>query len=175
MRLPTLIFILTLCLPLLAADPKPTADVLGRWVGGTWPLEGKMLDTDFSKAITVTGVSNCAWSPDHIFVVCDQNVVADGKPSRDLSVYAFNPENGSYHFFGLSPEGDRPRTGEVTISPDGARWEYLSKVDIKGKSTQFRTINVFRDADHIDWWSEYSTDDGAHWIKMGGGNEARKK
>ena len=36
---------------------------------------------------------------------------------------------------------------------------------------QFRTINEFRNPDHIDWWSEYSTDGGANWIKMGGGSE----
>src|SRR5450631_2951026 len=119
-------------LSMLAADPKPTAGVLNRWVGGTWPLEGKMLDSDYSKAMTVTGVSNCAWSPDRVFVVCDQSIVADG-----------------------------------------AHWEYLSNTEVKGKAVQFRTINEFRTADHIDWWSEYSTDGGAHWVKMGGGSEKR--
>jgi hypothetical protein len=40
---------------------------------------------------------------------------------------------------------------------------------------QFRTINEFRNPDRIDWWSEYSTDGGAHWIKMGEGKETRQK
>jgi hypothetical protein len=160
-------------LSMLAADPKPTAGVLNRWVGGTWPLEGKMLDSDYSKAMTVTGVSNCAWSPDHVFVVCDQSIIADGKPSRDLSIYAFDPDNATFHFYGLSPSGERPRTGEVTITADGAHWEYLSNTEVKGKPVQFRTINEFRTADRIDWWSEYSTDGGAHWAKMGGGSEKR--
>ena len=167
--------ILCCSLQLLAADGKPTADVLNRWVGGTWPLEGKMLDSDYSKAMTVTGVSNCAWSPDHIFIICDQSIVADGKPSRDLSVYVFDPESATYHFFGLSPTGERPRTSDLTISADGTHWEYLNKTEIKGKTVQFRTINEFRNADHIDWWSEYSADGGAHWIKMGGGSEKRQK
>src|SRR5664279_5582144 len=119
-------------LSMFAADSKPNAAIIGRWVGGTWPLEGKMLDSDYSKAMTVTGVSNCAWSPDHVFVVCDQAIIAEGKPSRDLSVYAFDPESSTYHFYGLSPSGERPRTGEVTISADGARWEYQTTTDIKG-------------------------------------------
>jgi hypothetical protein len=90
--------ILCTSLPTFAADNKPSADVLGRWVGGNWPLEGKMLDSDYSKAMMVRGVSNCSWSPDHVFVVCDQAIIADGKPSRDLSIFAFDPENGTYHF-----------------------------------------------------------------------------
>lgn len=166
--------ILCASLPLLAAD-KPTADVLNRWVGGKWPLDGKMLDTDYSKATTVTGASTCGWSPDHVFMICDQSIMEDGKPSRDLSVYAFDPENSTFHFFGLSPSGERPRIGDVTISTDGAHWEYFTKTEIKGKPVQFRTINEFRNADHIDWWSEYSTDDGAHWVRMGGGTEKREK
>jgi hypothetical protein len=93
--------------PAVAAD-KPGGEVLGRWVGGTWPLEGKMLDTDYSKALTVTGVSNCGWSPDHIFMICDQSLLEDGKPSRELSVYVFDPENSTFHFYGLSPSGGRP-------------------------------------------------------------------
>lgn len=168
-----LILFSSLCM--FAADSKPTAAIIGRWVGGTWPLEGKMLDSDYSKAMTVTGVSNCAWSPDHVFVVCDQAITADGTPSRDLSVYAFDPESSTYHFYGLSPSGERPRTGDVTISADGARWEYQSTTDIKGKPVTFRTINEFRNADQVEWWSEYSIDGGAHWVRMGGGSEKRQR
>jgi hypothetical protein len=171
-----LLAILILCssLPSFAAD-KATADVLNRWVGGKWPLEGKMLDTDYSKALTVTGVSNCGWSPDHIFMLCDQSLIEDGKPSRELSAYVFDPEKSTFHFYGLSPDGGRPHTSDVVISADGNHWEYQNKTEIKGKPVLFRTINEFRNADHIDWWSEYSTDDGAHWVKMGGGQETREK
>ena len=96
----------------MAAD-KANADVLGRWVGGTWPLEGKMLDTEFSKVLTVTGVSNCGWSPDHVFMICDQSLLEDGKPSRELSAYVFDPDKGTFHFYGLSPEGGRPHSSDV--------------------------------------------------------------
>ena len=167
---------LLLCTALtMFADDKPTADVLNRWVGGKWPLDGKMLDTDYSKATTVTGVSTCGWSPDHVFMICDQSIMEDGKPSRGLSVYVFDNANSTFRFFGLSPSGERPRTSDVTISADGSRWEYFTKTEIKGKPVQFRTINEFRNADHIDWWSDYSTDGGAHWVRMGGGSETREK
>jgi hypothetical protein len=165
-----------LCCLLLAADaPKPTADVLGRWVGGKWAGEGKLVDSDYSKPMAVGGATKCAWSPDHVFVVCDQNNTIDGKPERDLSIYAFDPEKAEYHMFGMSPGTEHPRVTELTISPDHNRWEYLGKADIDGKPVQFRTVNVFRDNDHVDWWSEYSTDNGAHWVKMGEGKEARQK
>jgi len=157
-----------------AAD-KPGAEVLGRWVGGKWPLEGKMLDTDYSKATTVTGVSNCGWSPDHIFMLCDQSLMVNGKPDRDLSVYVYDPEKSEYHFYGLSPTGDKPRSTDLVISPDGNHWEYRSKHEANGKTVLFHTINEFRNPDLIEWWSEYSTDDGQHWTKMGGGSEKREK
>lgn len=170
------ISILLLCssLSLVAAD-KPNAEVLGRWVGGKWPLEGKMLDTEFSKAISVTGVSNCGWSPDRVFMICDQSLVVDGKPDRALSVYVFDPDNSTFHFYGLSPTGGAPHTSDVVISADGNHWEYQNNSEIKGKTVQFRTINEWRSADSIEWWSEYSSDEGQHWTKMGGGSEKRQK
>jgi hypothetical protein len=172
----TLLVALILCTPLalLAAD-KANADVLNRWIGGKWPLDGKMLDTDYSKAMTVTGVSNCGWSPDHIFMICDQSINEAGKPSRELSIYVYDPDNATFHFYGVSPSGGRPHSTDLAINPDGNRWEYSSTTEIKGKPVQFRTINDFHGPDHIDWWSEYSTDGGATWVKMGGGSETRQK
>ena len=165
-----------LCCLMSAADTaKASADVLGRWVGGKWVGDGKLVDSDYSKAMPVGGVTNCSWSPDHIFIVCDQANTIDGKPERDLSVYAFDPEKAGYRMFGMSPGGGSPRVTELNISPDQNRWEYLGKAEIKGKTVEFRTINIFRDDNHVDWWSEYSTDDGAHWVRMGEGKESRQK
>ena len=165
-----------LCASLLAADaPKPTAETLGRWVGGKWVSDGKFVDSDYSKPMAVGGVTTCAWSPDHIFVICDQAITANGKPDTALSIYAFDPDKAVYHMFGMSPSGERPRVTDLSITPDHSRWEYLGKAEIKGKSVEFRTVNVFRDDDHVDWWSEYSTDNGAHWVRMGEGKESRQK
>ncbi len=163
------------CLLPAAETPKPTADVLGRWVGGKWVGDGKLVDSDYSKAMAVSGVTHCAWSPDHIFVVCDQNNTIAGKAERDLSIYAFDPEKAAFRMFGMSLGTERPRVTDLTISPDHNRWEYMGKTEIKGKPVEFRTVNVFRDNDHVDWWSEYSTDDGAHWVGMGEGKESRQK
>jgi len=166
--------LLSVCL--FASDaPKPSADTLGRWVGGKWVGDGKLVDSDYSRAMAVSGITTCVWSPDHIVVVCDQAITANDKPDRAVSIYAFDPDKAVYHMFGLSPSGERPRVTDLSISPDHSRWEYLGKAEIKGKAVQFRTVNVFRDDNHVEWWSEYSIDDGAHWVRTGEGKESRQK
>ena len=172
----TTVTVLILCcsLPAIAAASQ-TADVIDRWVGGKWTSDAHFYETEFSKASTGSSVTTCAWSPDHIFVVCDQDVTDNGATLRFLSVYAFDPKSSTCHFYGLSPEGDRPRTGDVDISADGARWEYVTRTQIKDKPVWFRTINQFPDNDHVNWWSEYSTDEGRHWTRSGEGAESRKK
>jgi hypothetical protein len=168
------IFLFCTSLPALAAD-KPSADVLGRWVGGKWVGDAHFLDTEYSKASTGGAVTSCAWSPDHIFVVCDQDVKDNGKGMRFLSVYSFDPATSAYHFFGLSPEADRPRTGDVSISENGTHWEYLTKTTVADKPVWFRTTNQFKGTDQVDWWSEYSKDEGTSWVKTGGGAEKRQR
>ena len=167
------LLLFTVSLPMLAAD-KPAAEILGRWVGGTWPLEGKMLASDLSKPATLSGESRCAWSPDHIFVVCDQEVLVDGKSERNLGVYSFDPKTSAYHYVELSPEGRRPQLSDLIISPDGNRWEYRGTEEVNGKTVQFRSVNEYAGPDHITWWSEYSTDGGQHFTKMNSGTETRK-
>jgi hypothetical protein len=162
------------CATMFAADAKPTAEVLGRRVGGKWTGDGALLDSDYSQAMKVSGITTCAWSPDHVFVVCDQALTVSGKPVRQFSVYGYDPDAGKFHFYGLSPSADKARTPDLVITAGGQRWEYDNTEEIKGKPVRFRTVNVFRDVDHVEWWSEYSADDGAHWTRMGEGKEARQ-
>jgi hypothetical protein len=171
-----ILLLLVIAASLFATDPpKPGSDALGRWAGGKWVAEGKGVDSEFSKANTVSGVSTCAWSPDHVFVVCDQAFTVNGKADRALSIFGFDPEKSVYHMFGMSPTGERPRVADLNISPDHNRWEYPNTAEINGKQVQFRTVNVFRDNDHVDFWTEYSTDNGAHWTKTLEGKESRQK
>jgi hypothetical protein len=167
--------VLLICCPLaLIADSKPDAKVLERWVGGKWVGEGSMVDSDFSKAMKVSGVTTCGWSPDHVFVICDQAVTVDAKPGRELSIYGYDPEAGKFHFYGTSPSDDKARSMELVVLENGSRLEYRNTDEIKGKPVRFRTVNVFRDDDHAEWWTEYSTDDGQHWTRMGQGKESRQ-
>jgi len=159
----------------MAASDNPGAEVLGRWVGGNWPLQGRTLDTEFGKAATLKGLSTCNWSPEHVFVICDEVVYVNNNPERNLGVYSFDPKSGKYRYVELTPQGAQPEVSELIITENGSRWEYRGEQEIKGKKIIFHTINVYRDVDHIDWWNEYSTDGGQHWARSAEGTEIRKQ
>ena len=171
----TLLFLVSLfCFQLHAADSKPGADVLNRWVGGKWVSSGQFMDSDYSKANHSTATTKCAWSPDHVFVICDQDINFGGTPMRDLSIYTFDPKSSRFFFYGVSLGNEKPRSTALEISENGDRWIYSSTADIKGKSVQFRTTNQFHGSDHVEWWSEFSTDGGKTWTKTGKGEESRE-
>ncbi len=157
-----------------AADSNSGAEVLNRWVGGKWVGNGQFVDSAYSSANKASAVTKCAWSPDHVFVVCDQDINFGGTPMRDLSVYAFAPKTGHYHFYGISLGEDKPRNTDLEISENGDRWIYVSSNEIKGKTIQFRTTNQFHGKDDVEWWSEFSADDGKTWTKTGEGKETRQ-
>ena len=160
---------------LLSADSAPTADVLNRWVGGKWVSSGKFVDSAYSSANTASATTKCAWSPDHVFVICDQDIIFGGQPMHDLSVYTFATKTGKYYFYGISLGEEKARSTALDISENGERWTYSNTVDIKGKPVQFRTTNQFHGDNQVEWWTEFSTDDGKTWTKTGEGKEAREK
>jgi len=170
----TLLFVLSLSLRLFAADAKPGADVLNRWVGGKWTSSGQFVDSDYSKANSATATTQCSWSPDHLFVICNQDVNFGGSPMHDLSIYTFDSKTARFYFYGISLGNEKARSPALDISENGNRWTYTSSADIKGKTVQFRTTNQFHGADHVEWWSEYSTDGGKTWTKTGEGKESRQ-
>jgi hypothetical protein len=170
-----LFFVVGCCLSLFAADTAPNADVLNRWVGGKWVGSGQFVDSDFSGANKASAVTKCAWSPDHVFVLCDQDIIFGGTPMRDLSIYSFAPKTNKFCLYGISLGEDKPRTTALDITENGNHWVYLSAQEIKGKSVQFRTTNQFHGNDSVEWWSEFSTDGGKSWTKTGEGKEARER
>src|SRR5437764_1983246 len=147
--------------PSLFAAEETAGDVLNRWVGGKWVGDGHLVDSAYSKAAKVSGVTTCAWSPNHVFLVCDQDVTFNGAPMRDLSIYVFDPKANAFHFYQVTPEGGQPHATSLQISSDGTKWIYLGSGDMGGgKKVQFRTSNQFHGNDQVDWWSESSGDDG---------------
>lgn len=174
MTLARLAFIIACSFPVFAADAKPGAEVLNRWVGGKWVGSGHFVDSDYSKTNTASAVTKCSWSPDHIFVTCDQDINFGGTPMRDLSIYAFDAKSSRYYFYGISLGQEKPRSTRLEISEDGGRWTYSSEDTIKGKAVQFRTTNVFHGNDRVEWWSDYSADSGKTWTKTGEGKETRQ-
>lgn len=168
-----LLIITGLSISLRAADPS--SDALNRWVGGKWVSGGTFVASAYSQASKATAVTKCMWSPDHIFVVCDQDIVFAGTPMRNLSVYTFAPKTAKFYFYGISLGEEKPHTTTLDIASNGERWVYSSSDEIKGTQVQFRTINQFRGNDAVDWWTEFSTDGGKNWTKTGEGKETREK
>ncbi len=170
----TLLLIFFASPTICVAGSNRGAEVLGLWVGGKWVSSGQFFDSAYSKANKASAVTNCAWSPDHIFVICDQDINFGGTPMRDLSIYAFDAKSGRFYFYGVSLGQKDPRSTGLEISENGDRWTYLSTENIKDKPVQFRTTNQFHDHDHVEWWSEFSTDGGKTWTKTGEGKESRQ-
>ncbi len=162
-------------LALWAGDTSASADALNRWVGGKWMSSGQFVDSAYSKANTASATTKCAWSPDHVFVICDQDIVFGGQSMHDLSIYTFAPKTGKYYFYGISVGEEKPRATALEVVDNGNRWVYSGTNDIQGKSVQFRTTNQFHGNDSVEWWTEFSTDDGKTWTKTGSGKETREK
>jgi hypothetical protein len=160
--------------PVHAADAALGLGTLNRWVGGKWVGSGQFVDSDYSSANKATSVTRCAWSPDHVFVICDQDVVFGGTPMQDLSVYSFASKAGKFYFYGISRGEEKPRSTGLEITQNGDRWTYSNSSEIKGKTVQFRTVNQFHGNDNVEWWSEFSADFGKTWTKTGQGNETRQ-
>jgi hypothetical protein len=98
-----------------------------------------------------------------------------GVPMRDLSIYTFAPKTSKYYFYGISLGEEKARTAALDITDDGSRWVYSSTNEIQGKAVQFRTTNQFRGNDSVEWWTEFSADEGKTWTKTGSGKETREK
>ena len=170
-----LLLVMACSLALMAADTTPPADRLNRWVGGKWVSTGQFFDTAYSQAKKTSAVTKCAWSPDRIFVICDQDIDFGGTPLRDLSIYTFAPKTNKFYLYGVSLGEETPRHTALDVAENGELWVYSNTTEIKGKSVQFRTTNQFHGNDMVEWWSEFSTDDGKTWTKTGEGKETREK
>ena len=170
-----LLILTAICLPLWAADSAMGGGILDRWVGGKWVGSGQFVDSAYSRANKASAVTKCAWSPDHIFVICDQDINFGGTPMRDLSIYTYAPKTSKYYFYGISLGQEKPRNTALDITDHGQRWVYSSTDQIKGKAVQFRTTNQFHGNDTVEWWSESSDDGGKTWMKTGEGRETREK
>ena len=148
-------------LPLPPTLPKPTADVLGRWVGGKWVGEGKLVDSDYSKAMAVGwGDQLRVVSRPHLRGLRPEQYGRWKGDTRPFRLLLLDPEKAASSNV-RDHAGWRKAAGtELTISADHNRWEYLGDAEIAGIPVQFRTVNVFRDNDHVGWQAEYSAQQG---------------
>jgi len=125
---------------------------------GKWETEGTF--TTGQKASTTL---ECRWSPQGVYLVCDQLVRMAGE-HRQFTVYSYDSKTGTYSYTTLADPGAKPTTGTVTIK--GNLWTYESSFEANGKTTMIRTTNEFTDAKTEVFKMMTSDDGGAHWKTM---------
>ncbi len=144
-------------------------DELGRYLG-TWTSPGTLYDTPYSKAGTATATTTCAWSQDHVFMICQQSITLNGKPNNALSIYTYDTAKSVYRFFNIGTDG---ADGSV-ISVEGDTITYSNSFTDKGKQVTIRTLNVWESPMLYRWRTEYSADSGKTWTPMAVGTAQRQ-
>jgi hypothetical protein len=150
------------CLALLAiilnAQPSRAADPL--WLyNGAWQVTRK------PGAPPEQLKNECAYVGK--FFACQQTV--NGQLSA-LMVFVPKDKPGQYFTQSINPQGRATGRGDLEISGD--RWIYTSNWDEGGKTTFYRTTNVFTGKTHIHFEQEESSD-GKQWKVTGSGEEVR--
>jgi hypothetical protein len=157
--------VLCLALALLAAGP---IDQLDRFTG-TWISQGTFTETPYSKAGTSSATTICAWSADHLFMICPQSVTLAGKRDDDVAIYSYDPAAGAFNFFNIRPA----RIATTTITVNGDTITYPFSFTDKGKNVTIRTLNVWKNANLYTWRTEYTTNGGAAWTLMSSGTSRK--
>ncbi|MBS0194304.1 MAG: hypothetical protein JSR34_08650 [Proteobacteria bacterium] len=134
---------------------------------GSWKTDTVHVDTPFGKAGHETGtLRNDCWRSGE-FYACHQYV--DGK-SAALLVFAYDPARHTYATYPIAPGATAAPAGQLLVEGNTFTFPWQSTQD--GKTTRFRVVNVFTDANHIAFRQEYSTD-GVHWNTMATGSDTR--
>ena len=150
-----LLMFLFLCSP-ASAQADDSTKKLGAFVG-KWKTEGAFTGSDNK----VTSTLECRWSPQGVFLICDQAVSMAGAIHHQLTAYSYNSKDGNYSYTTVADPGARPTSGTVEIK--GNIWTYTSSFENNGKTTQIRTTNEFTDPATEVFMVESSSDGGVTW------------
>lgn len=137
-----------------AAEGGDPAKKLGAYVG-KWETEGT-----FAGGPKISTSLECRWSPQGVYLVCDQLVRMGGADHHQFTVYSYSNKDG-YSYTTLNDPGAKPSSGGIVI--EGNLWTYDSSFEANGKKTMIRTTNEFTDAKTEIFKVVTSDDNGAHW------------
>lgn len=143
---------------LSVAAQKPADDPvkkLGAFLG-KWQTEGT-----FSNGGKVHSELECRWSPQHEYLICEQQVTMGAAVNRQLTVYSYSPGKAEYGYASFQGEEPVPSVGVIQIN--GNQWLYSSSVENNGKKTLVRTINEFTDPKTEVFKVMLSDDGGVTW------------
>lgn len=104
----------------------------------------------------------------HKYFACQQDV--NGNVSG-LLIFVPASKADEYYTQTITPDGRA--TGRASLSISGNQWIFLSRWDQgAGRTTYYRTTNVFNDKNHIHFEQSESSDD-VHWTTKHSGDEVR--
>jgi hypothetical protein len=128
---------------------------------GAWHLRSKGQD----KAKEIANVCKMVGE----YFACEQSV--DGKVGS-LIVFVPRDKPGQYYVQGVLPDGHA--AGRVELEINGDLWIYQTKSEEDGKTTYYRTTNVFTGKDQIHF-EQSESPDGLKWTITSSGDESRSR
>ncbi len=117
----------------------------------------------------VSARTNCAWSPYHGGVLCEQHLSTPKGASTALDLFTADSSSGRYTLYVLQRAGDAMTSVPFVI--DGSRWTY-GGTSASGDGHFYRTVNDFSSGNSYTWRQESSTD-GKTWSAGVGGRNVR--
>ena len=159
----------TLLLALVSLNPgsqnpaSPNAVYAPLWLyNGSWRVTKK----DLAPGAKPDNLLNqCALVGKYF--TCQQTV--NGAPS-ELLIFLPEKTAGQYYTQSVMPDGRAGGRGDLAIGGD--KWVYLSNWNQGGKTTFYRTINVFSGKDRIHF-EQQESNNNKDWKTTGSGDEVR--
>lgn len=114
--------------------------------------------------------SDCAWTPQHGAVLCEQQITTPDGPRTALNLFTFKPATGMYELYVVNQPGEPAYHVQFTI--DGPIWIYGGETaDAEG--TTRRTVNDFSGSGSSYTWRQESRVKGGEW-KVGAGGRSER-
>lgn len=122
---------------------------------------GKWQSEATRGAEKITAMLECRWSPQGVFLICEQSIKMAGGDRRQLTIYSYNSKDSTYSYVTIAEPGAKPTSGKVEIK--GSVWTYPFSYENNGKTIQVRTTNEFTGPRTEIFKTESSDDGGATW------------
>jgi hypothetical protein len=150
----------------VAQEPTAGIDAIMAYAG-TWKIHGERFATAHSDAGKEDAtLRNDCWKSGE-YVACRQ--IVNGE-SKVLLVFTYSDLSKMYTSYPIPRNGEAASAGRLQIV--GNVWTFPWEVTEGGVTTYFRVVNVFTDADHIDYAQEFSPDN-VHWTTMAKGSDTK--
>ena len=148
---------------MMAAPGNDPAYTPLRLYAGTWHITRKDMAPG-SKPEEL--INDCALVGR--FFACQQTV--EGVPGALVIIVPAKNKPGHYYTQNVLQEGRA--TGRADLEISGNQWVYSSTWDQGGKTTYYRTTNVFTGKDHIHF-EQQESENGKDWKTTNSGDEVR--